>query len=317
MRSNIVTLTANPMTTDPRRALLIVAGPTAVGKTSLTLNLARSLNTEILSADSRQIYREMRIGTARPGDEDLRLVPHHFIGHISIHDGYNVSRFESDTMNVLGKLFPDHRVVIMTGGSGLYINAVCNGIDDLPDPDDTLREELKRIYAREGIESLRAKLRLLDPVYYHEVDIANPKRLLRALEVCISTGRPFSELRKNEPKQRDFKIIKIGLWRDKPELNRRINERVDRMMEEGLMEEAEKLIPFRHLNALNTVGYKELFPYFDGLISLESAVANIKTHSRRYAKRQMTWFRKDKSITWFHPDDLDRILAFIGKNIDN
>jgi tRNA dimethylallyltransferase len=311
LRINTATLTANPMITDPKSTLLVVTGPTAVGKTSLTLNLAQFLKTEIISADSRQFYREMRIGTARPGEDELHLVHHHFVGHISIHDRYNVSRFESDAMNLLGKLFRDHQIVIMTGGSGLYINAICYGIDDLPDPDDTLRDELKTKYAQEGIESLRTKLRLLDPVYYGEVDIANPKRLLRALEVCISTGRPFSELRKNEHKPRDFDIIRIGLTRDKEELYRRINDRVGRMMEEGLLEEVGKLLPFQHLNALNTVGYKELFPYFDGLISLESAIENIKIHSRRYAKRQMTWFRKDKSIRWFHPDQVAEILNFV------
>jgi tRNA dimethylallyltransferase len=302
------------MITNPKRTLLVVTGPTAVGKTSLTLNLAQFLKTEILSADSRQFYREMRIGTARPGEDELQLVPHHFIGHISINDGYNISRFESDALNLLGKLFKDHQMVIMTGGSGLYINAVCHGIDDLPDPDDTLREELKTIYAQDGIESLRAKLRLLDPVYYSEVDIANPKRLLRALEVCISTGRPFSELRRNKPKLRDFEIIRIGLTRDKEELNRRINDRVDKMLEDGLLEEVQQLLPFRQLNALNTVGYKELFPYFDGMLSLESAIGNIKIHSSRYAKRQMTWFRKDKSIRWFHPDQVEEIFNFVQRN---
>jgi tRNA dimethylallyltransferase len=311
LRTNTVALTANPMIIDPKRTLLVVTGPTAVGKTFLTLNLAQLFKTEILSADSRQFYREMRIGTARPAEDEIQLVPHHFIGHISVYDGYNVSRFESDAMNLLDNLFRDHEVVIMTGGSGLYINAVCQGIDDLPDPDDTLREELKTKYAQEGIESLRTKLRLLDPVYYGEVDIANPKRLLRALEVCISTGRPFSELRKHQPKPRNFEIIRVGLTREKEELNRRINDRVERMMEEGLLEEARTLLPFRHLNALNTVGYKELFPYFDGLISLASAIENIKTHTRRYAKRQMTWFRKDKSIRWFHPDQVEEILNFV------
>ncbi len=305
------------MITDPKQYLLVVTGPTAVGKTSLTLQLARSLETEILSADSRQFYSEMRIGTARPGEKELQLVPHHFTGHISIRDEYNVSRFESDALNLLGQLFKHHQMVIMTGGSGLYINAVCHGIDDLPDPDDTLREELKIMYAQEGIESLRSKLHILDPVYYNKVDVANPKRLLRALEVCIGTGRPFSELRKNEPKPRYFEIIMIGLTREKEELNKRINDRVDRMMEDGLLAEVEQLLPYRHCNALNTVGYKEFFPYFSGEISLDMAITNVKTHSRRYAKRQMTWFRKDGNITWFHPDDHDGIMLFIRSNIDN
>jgi tRNA dimethylallyltransferase len=304
---------ANPMITDPKPVLLVIAGPTAVGKTSLAIHLARLLNTEILSADSRQFYREMRIGTARPGENELLLAPHHFIGHISVHDEYNVSRFESEALALLDKLFVDHQFVILAGGSGLYINAICHGIDDLPDPDDTLRRELKSIYDQEGIESLRSKLRLLDPVYYCKVDIANPKRLLRALEVCITTGKPYSELRKNEPRPRDFEIIKIGLTMEKQELYRRINERVDRMMEEGLLDEVQGLLPFRHLNALNTVGYKELFPYFDGLISLEMAVTQIKTHSRRYAKRQMTWFRKDESIHWFRPEQEEEIFNFVRK----
>lgn len=301
----------NQMITDPKRILLVVTGPTAVGKTSLTLQLAELFKTEIISADSRQFYREMRIGTARPADDELKRIAHHFIGHISIQDEYNVSRFEKETLELLDHLFQVRPVVIMTGGSGLYINAVCHGIDDLPDPDDSLREELKTLYFHEGIEALRAKLKILDPVYYEMVDLANPKRLLRALEVCISTGKPYSDLRKNNPVPRDFEIIKIGLSREKEELNRRINDRVDKMMEAGLLEEARQLLPFRNLNALNTVGYKELFPYFDGLISLDAAVENIKTHSRRYAKRQMTWFRKDTAIRWFHAEQVDEIVTFV------
>jgi tRNA dimethylallyltransferase len=304
------------MIIDPKRYLLVITGPTAVGKTALTIHLAQSLKTEILSADSRQFYREMRIGTARPGEKELSLVPHHFIGHISIHDEYNVSRFETDALNLLEQLFMNHQVVIMTGGSGLYINAVCHGIDDLPDPDNSLREELKSVFASEGIEPLRSRLRILDPQYYNKVDLANPKRLLRALEVCIITGMPYSGFRKMKPKIRDFEIIRIGLTRGKVELNRRINDRVDRMMEEGLLEEVKSLIPFRHLNALNTVGYKELFEFFDGIISLDSAVENIKTHSRRYAKRQMTWFRRDRAINWFHPED-NEIPGFIEQRLIN
>jgi len=302
---------ASQMITDRNRILLVVIGPTAVGKTSLTLQLAQSLKTEIICADSRQFYREMQIGTARPGEAELRLVPHHFCGHISILDDYNASRFESDAVNLLEDLFVEHQLVIMTGGSGLYINAVCNGIDELPDMDSTLREELKTMLAQQGIESLRAKLRLLDPVYYSNVDITNPNRLLRAIEVCLLTGKPYSEFRKNKPKQRNFKIIYLGLIREKEELNLRINNRVDRMLDEGLMEEVERLYPFRHLNALNTVGYKELFPYFDDAVSKDDAIENIKTHSRRYAKRQMTWFRKNDSIRWFNPEDFSGISSFV------
>ena len=303
------------MIIDPRSNLLVITGPTAVGKTSLTLQLARSLGTEIISADSRQFYREMRIGTARPSEAELRLVPHHFIGHLSIHDDYNVSRFEEEVLDLLGRLFQRMKWAIMTGGSGLYINAVCHGIDDLPDPENSLREELKTFFAREGITALRARLKILDPEYYRQADLANPKRLLRALEVCIATGKPFSSLRKNVKKKRDFRILKIGLQREREELNRRINRRVETMVETGLLSEVEQLLPFRHLNALNTVGYKELFPYFDGAISLESAIENIKTHSRRYAKRQMTWLKKDLSVRWFHPDQVDEIISFINLGI--
>lgn len=314
LRQSTATSTVIPMIFNPKRTLVVVTGPTAVGKTALTLLLAQSLNTEILSADSRQFYREMRIGTARPGEEELKFVPHHFTGHISIHDEYNVSRFESDALTLLDTLFRDHTVVILTGGSGLYINAVCHGIDDLPDPDPDLREDLKIFYEHQGIEALRSRLRLLDPVYYNEVDLANPKRLMRALEVCIATGMPYSALRKNEPRPRDFNIIRIGLTRDRDELKTRINLRVDNMMTEGLLEEVRQLIPYRHLNALNTVGYKELFAFFDRELSLESAVENIKTHSRRYAKRQMTWFRRDESMQWFHPDQVEEILNFVKGN---
>jgi tRNA dimethylallyltransferase len=306
---------AIPMIIDPRGLLIVITGPTAVGKTSLTLQLARSLGTEIISADSRQLYKEMRIGTARPSEADLKLVPHHFIGHLSIHDEYNVSRFEEDVLNLLPGLFRQWECVIMTGGSGLYINAVCHGIDDLPDPEGSLHEELKRLYTQKGISALRAQLKILDPKYYKQVDLANQNRLLRALEVCIATGKPYSSLRTNVPRQRNFRILKIGLQREREELNSRINQRVDTMVEAGLLTEVEQLLPFRDLNALNTVGYKELFPYFDGTISLEAAIENIKTHSRRYAKRQMTWFRKDASIRWFHPDQADEIINFVREMI--
>jgi tRNA dimethylallyltransferase len=302
------------MISDPRKTLIVITGPTAVGKTSLTIHLARSLETEIISADSRQFYREMSIGTARPSEEELKAAPHHFIGHLSIHDNYNVSLFEADVLMLLKKLFERQKCVIMAGGSGLYINAVCHGIDDLPDPDDSLREELKMLYAKEGISALRKKLMILDPVYCGQADLANPKRLLRALEVCLATGKPYSSLCTNVQKERNFRIIKIGLQRDREELNERINRRVVEMVRAGLVAEVEQLLPFRHLNALNTVGYKELFPYFEGMISLESAIENIRTHSRRFAKRQMTWFRRDEAIRWFHPDQVDEILDFVKES---
>jgi tRNA dimethylallyltransferase len=291
--------------------LVVIAGPTAAGKTSLSIRLACHFSTEILSADSRQFYREMKIGTACPSLEELQAVPHHFIGNISIHENYNVSRYEQEALAKLDLLFRDHRIVLLTGGSGLYINAVRHGIDDLPDPDDAIRESLKQLLAEEGIAALRSRLKMLDPAYYEQVDLANPKRLLRALEVCLTTGLPYSSQRKNEPKPRNFKQVMIGITPEKEELYTRINSRVDAMMESGLLAETEALLPFRHLNALNTVGYKELFDYFDGKKSLDQAVADIKTHTRRYAKRQMTWFRKDEAVRWFHPLEFTKIVDCI------
>jgi tRNA dimethylallyltransferase len=291
--------------------LVVIAGPTAIGKTSVSIRVAQHFSTEIISADSRQLYKELKIGTACPSLEELRQVPHHFIGHLSINEEYNVSRFETDTLTLLGQLFGNHRLVIMTGGSGLYINAVCHGIDDLPDPDDATRGSLKQLFETGGIAALRNKLKKLDPDYYASADTDNPKRLLRALEVCLTTGKPYSSLRKNKPKPRNFRILKIGLAMDKEELYERINTRVDQMLKAGLEKEAKQLFPFRHLNALNTVGYKELFEYFDGKITREQAVTDIKTHSRRYAKRQMTWFRKDEEIRWFHPGEFEQIVDHI------
>jgi tRNA dimethylallyltransferase len=302
---------ASPMNSDSPELLIVLIGPTAVGKTSLSVDIARTLSIEILSADSRQFYREMEIGTARPSEEQFKSVPHHFIAHLSIHDPYNVSRFESDALQKLDQLFTVSSSVLMVGGSGLYLNAVCNGIDELPDPDDNIREHLKDLYQVGGIRILQEKLFELDPVYYRMVDLSNPKRLLRAIEVCLATGLPYSSLRKNKPKERKFRVLRIGLYRDRDELNHRINSRVDQMMAEGLLEEAKELFPFRNLNALNTVGYKELFDHFDGKYTLEQAVEKIKTHTRRFAKRQMTWFRKEPEINWFHPDELEEILRLI------
>ncbi len=297
--------------------LIIIAGPTAVGKTSLSIRIAKHFSTEIISADSRQFYREMIIGTARPTNDQLKEVPHHFIGHLSVSDNYNIGRFESDVLKKLDELFVTHRWVIMTGGSGLYIEAVCRGIDDLPDPDEEIRVQLQELFHHHGIQALRNRLKLLDPIYYDEVDLANPKRLLRALEICITTGIPFSSLRKNIPKPRNFHILRIGLTLERKELYQRINARTDAMMAGGLLDEVKQLLPFRNLNALNTVGYRELFKYLDGTLPLDEAVKNIKTNTRHYAKRQMTWFRKQPDMRWFDPGEEDQIIQYIQQNSES
>ena len=294
------------MTIDDR-LLVVIAGPTAVGKTSLAVSLAQAFNTEIISADSRQFFREMSIGTAAPSKDELALVKHHFVHHLSIQDEYNVSKFETEALGRLDKLFQHHPVVFMVGGSGLYINAVCHGIDLLPDPDPEIRNELKKILAVQGISALQHELTLLDPEYAAWVDRSNPARLIRALEICRSTGLPYSSLRTNKPRQRNFRILKVGIELPREVLYQRINTRVDAMMQAGLFEEAFSLYPQRRLNALNTVGYKELFDHFAGLTTIEHAVEKIKTHSRRYAKRQLTWFKKDPGYTWFQPDELNQI----------
>ncbi len=299
------------MTIDSRSLLIVITGPTAIGKTSLAIKVATAFSTEIISADSRQFYKEMRIGTATPAAAELKAVPHHFIGHISIHDTYNVSHFEEDALKKLDQLFTTRNQIILTGGSGLYINAVCHGIDDLPDPDNGLRNKLKELFDAHGIKALQDKVKEMDPEYYAEVDQSNPKRLLRAIEVCLTTGVTYSSLRKNKPKPRNFKVLKIGLTRDREELYRRIDHRVDKMMDEGFLSEAKALYTYRHLNALNTVGYKELFDHLDAKITLDEAVEKIKTNSRRYAKRQLTWFRKDPEINWFQADDLNGIMNII------
>ena len=295
------------MTIDDR-LLIVVAGPTAVGKTSFGIRLAGRFSTEIISADSRQFYREMQIGTAAPTAEELSTVKHHFVHQLSIREPYNVSRFETEALALLGLLFAEHRVVIMVGGSGLYINAVCHGIDVLPDPDPGIRADLKELLASSGIIALQDELLHADPVYAAQVDLSNPARLIRALEVCRQTGVPYSSLRSSKRKIRPFRILKIGLELQRDVLYGRINNRVDAMMDSGLYQEALSLYPSRQLNALNTVGYRELFDHFEGLTSLEFAVEKIKTNSRRYAKRQLTWFKKDPEYQWFQPGDLDQII---------
>jgi len=297
--------------------LVVVTGPTATGKTSIAIRLAQQFSCEIISADSRQFYKEMQIGTAMPSPEELTAIPHHFIGHLSIHDEYNIGRFETDALSKLEQLFHKSRFTIMVGGSGLYIRAVCHGIDLLPETGQGVRQDLNRLYASDGVQALAGKLKMLDPIYYEQVDRNNPVRLIRALEVCLSSGLPYSSFRNQTHKTRSFKTIKIGIDLSKQELNSRIGQRVDTMINKGLVEEARRLYPFRNLNALNTVGYKELFEYFDGKLTLPVAIEQIKLHTRQYAKRQRTWFRKDKEIHWFDPGDTEGIQNCIVNIADH
>lgn len=291
--------------------LIVILGPTGIGKTDLSIDIAQELNTEILSSDSRQVYKELKIGTAVPDDEQLKKVKHHFIGNKSIYDYYNASMFEFEVLDTLAILFQKYNQVVMTGGSGMYINAVCDGIDDLPTIDQSLRDDLNQKFKEEGIENIRLQLKILDPETYSKIDLRNPKRMLKALEVSIQTGKPYSTFLSETKKKRDFNIIKVGLQRDRQELYHRINLRVDQMVDQGLIEEAKRYYKDRNLNSLNTVGYKELFECFDGTTNLDKAIELIKRNSRHYAKRQISWFSRDNDIVWFHPEKKDDIIEFI------
>ncbi|MCU0370706.1 MAG: tRNA (adenosine(37)-N6)-dimethylallyltransferase MiaA [Bacteroidales bacterium] len=282
------------------KTLLIILGPTASGKTELAIKVAKRLGTEIISADSRQFYRELSIGTAKPSQAQLDEVKHHFIGHISITDNYNISRFEQDAIALLGDLFISHDTVVMAGGSGLYLDAICRGVDEQPEHDPAIRHLLTDEYKAKGIAYLRDELLRLDPKYHGEVDLSNPHRLIRALEVCLMSGKPYSSYRLGKQKKRNFGIVKIGIDIPRAELLKRINLRVDDMITRGLVDEARANYDNRNLNALNTVGYKEIFDYLDGLCTLEDAIEKIKINTRRYAKRQLTWFRRDQEITWIN-----------------
>jgi len=293
------------------KALIVILGPTAVGKTSVGVHLAKHYQTDVLSADSRQFYREMRIGTALPEPDELNGVRHHFLANLSIHDDFNVHAYERMAIEKLNEIYSNHDIALMVGGSGLYIDAVVHGIDELPDADLKIREQLKKEYSEKGLEPLRKKLESLDPEYYSVVDLNNPNRIMRALEVCLVTGKTFSSLRKNETKQRDFSIIKIGLNLPREELFQRIHSRIDHMIEKGLLDEVKKLYSFRELNALKTVGYSELYKHIDGKVELEDAIEKIKTNTRRYAKRQLTWFKRDKSIKWFSPDEIEEMIRYV------
>lgn len=292
--------------------LLVILGPTGVGKTELCLRVAEHFDIPIINADSRQLFREIPIGTAAPTPEQLARVKHHFVGTLSLGDYYSASKYEEDVMSFLKSYFADgHHMALMTGGSMMYIDSVCNGIDDIPTIDDATRSLMKERYEQEGLEPLCEELKELDPEYYGIVDKKNPKRVVHALEICIMTGKTYTSFRKNQRKQRPFRILKIGLNRDREELYERINVRVDQMIANGLENEARKVYPYRNLNALNTVGYKEMFEYFNGSCTLDEAIFRIKCDSRKYCRKQLTWFRRDASIRWFHPDNIEEIINYI------
>lgn len=293
--------------------LIVITGPTAVGKTELCIDLARHYGIPIINADSRQIYRELRIGTAIPTVEQQSMVRHYFVGSISIDDYYNASMYEQDVLALLDEQFKRSPIQLLTGGSMMYIDAVCNGIDDIPTIREDIREEMKRRYEQEGLEPLCEDLRRLDPEHYEVVDRKNHRRVIHALEICYQTGKTYTSFRTQEKKQRPFRIIKIGLNRDREELYDRINLRVDQMMNEGLLDEARSLYGKRTNNALNTVGYKEMFAYLDGKWSLDEAVERIKGNTRRYARKQLTWFKRDEQMRWFHPQQKEEILKYISQ----
>lgn len=293
------------------KCLVVLAGPTASGKTDVAIKIAKALKTVIVSADSRQFYKEMCIGTAVPSNEELLQVRHYYIQNKSILDNFTVADYETEVIALLDHLFKVYDVVVMTGGSGLFIDAVCNGLDNMPDINHDIRSRVDLLFKERGLLGLQKELSHLDPQYYSQVDRQNPRRLMRALEVCYQSGRPFSSFRSNKAMERPFEVVRIALYWERSLLYERINRRVDMMMAQGLEEEARNLLPYRHLNTLNTVGYKELFMYFDGACSREEAVELIKQDTRRYAKRQMTWFKRNDAYRWFDPTDVDNMLALI------
>lgn len=291
--------------------LIVLIGPTGVGKTELSIRMAEKYNTSIVSADSRQLYHELKIGTAAPTSEQLKRVPHYFIGTLQLTDYYSAAQYETDAINLLNKLFQEKNVIVLTGGSMMYVDAICKGIDDIPAVDSETRELMLEKYEKEGLERLCGELKLLDPEYYRIVDRKNPKRVIHALEICYMTGKTYTSFRTRQKKERPFHIIKIGLTRDRDELYERINKRVDMMIEEGLPEEVKSVYPYRHLNSLNTVGYKELFKFLNGEWELQFAIDKIKQNSRIYSRKQMTWFKRDQDIQWFHPEKETEILDYL------
>lgn len=299
------------MESSSKPLLVVLLGPTGVGKTDLCIRLADTFHVPIINADSRQIFAEIPIGTAAPTKEQLARVKHYFVGTHHLQDYYSASMFEQDALNIIQNEFLSHPCALMSGGSMMYIDAVCNGIDDIPTVDDKTRTWMKRRLAEEGLPALAQELKELDPEHYSIVDKQNPRRVVHALEICHMTGKTYTSFRTNSKKERPFRILKIGLNRPREELYDRINRRVDQMMADGWLDEARNVYPLRHLNALNTVGYKELFLYFDGTWSLEEAVERIKGNTRRYMRKQLTWFKRDPEIHWFTPDETDEIVALV------
>ncbi|MCQ2254133.1 MAG: tRNA (adenosine(37)-N6)-dimethylallyltransferase MiaA [Bacteroidaceae bacterium] len=295
------------------KVLIVILGPTGVGKSALCLEVAKHLGVSIINCDSRQMYRELPVGTAAPPPEDLKEVKHHFVGNLSIHDYYSASRYEQEVLELMES--DDSKVHLLSGGSMMYIDAVCNGIDDIPTVREDIRKELLDRYAAEGIDRMREELKLLDPEYYAIVDLKNPKRIIHALEICYQTGKTYTSFRTNTKKERPFKVVKVGLNRDREELYDRINRRVLQMIKDGMIEEARSVYEYRGLNSLNTVGYKELFQYFDGELTLDEAIEKIQNNTRKYARKQLTWFRRDENIKWFNPEDKDEVVAYIDMAI--
>lgn len=298
------------------KTLIVLIGPTGVGKTELSLRIAEHFKTSIISSDSRQLYAELKIGTAAPTPKQLKRVPHYFVGTLQLTDYYSAAQYEAEVISLLELLFQQHDAVLLTGGSMMYVDAICKGIDDIPTVDTETRELLLHKYETEGLDNLCAELKLLDPEYYKIVDLKNPKRVIHALEICYMTGKTYTSFRTQQKKERPFHILKIGLTRDRAELYDRINRRVDQMMEEGLLEEARSVYVHRNLNSLNTVGYKEIFKYLDGEWELPFAIEKIKQNSRIYSRKQMTWFKRDEEIKWFHPEQETEILSYLHTRLD-
>ena len=294
-----------------KKTLIVLIGPTGVGKTDLSIKIAEKYNSPIISADSRQLYSDLKIGTAAPAEEYLKRVKHYFVGTLKLTDYYSAAQYESDVISLLEELFKENDTILLTGGSMMYIDAICKGIDDIPTVDNDTRRMMMEKYEKEGLERLCAELKLLDPEYYSIVDLKNPKRVIHALEICYMTGKTYTFFRTGNKKQRPFDIIKIGLCREREELYERINRRVDMMINDGLVDEVKSVYQYRDLNSLNTVGYKEIIQYLDGNCTLNFAIEKIKQNSRIYSRKQMTWFKRDNEITWFHPDNEEGIMNFI------